>query len=112
MDIGFLSDTSGEFIRKLQSLGRQPVSQLLEKKKKLRFCKPSTTIPRLLQLLSENPASLPVIVVAGKQKKVVGMVSAWDVLNKLAMAFLANQDLSAEASANRGTPGSGSEKPG
>jgi CBS domain-containing protein len=109
LDIGFLSDTSDEFIRRLQSLGRQPVSQLLEKKKKLRFCKPSTTIPRLLQLLSENPASLPVVVVEGKQKRVVGMVSAWDVLNKIALTLLANPDMHPGTLVDHRAPGSGRE---
>jgi CBS domain-containing protein len=93
IDVGFLSDQSDEYLQRLQSVGQKPVSQLLEKKRKLRFCEPDTTIPRLLQLLSENPASLPVVVIQGDKKKVVGMVSTWDILNKIAATFLANKDV-------------------
>jgi CBS domain-containing protein len=85
MDIAFLSDESDQFLRRLHKLGRKPASALLEKKKKLRFCEPDTPIPRLLQLLTENPTSLPVVVVEGKSRKVIGMVSNWDVLTKLAV---------------------------
>jgi CBS domain-containing protein len=90
--IGFLADSSDEYLQRLQTIGRQPVSQLLEKNKKLRFCEPDTSIPRLLQLLSENPASLPVIVVEGQQRKVVGMISAWDILTRIATSFLPAED--------------------
>lgn len=88
MDIGFLTDDSDEFLQRLQKIGRKPVSALLEKKRKLRFCKPDTSIPRMLQLLTENPTSLPVLVVEGKSQKVVGMVSTWDVLTKVAVKLV------------------------
>jgi CBS domain-containing membrane protein len=90
MDIGFLTDQSDEYVLRLLEIGKRPVSDLLEKKKKLRFCSPETPIPKLLQLLSENPTSLPVVVVEGKKKRVVGMVSNWDVLTKLAVRLLAH----------------------
>lgn len=89
LDIGFLTDQSDEYLTRLQEIGERPVSDLLEKKKKLRFCSPDTPIPRLLQLLSQNPTSLPVLVVEGKRKRVVGMVSNWDVLTKIAVKLLA-----------------------
>jgi len=88
MEIAFLSDDSDEFLRRLHKIGRKPVSALLEKKKKLRFCKPDTSIPRMLQLLTENPTSLPVVVIEGKHQKVVGMVSTWDVLTKVAVKLV------------------------
>jgi CBS domain-containing protein len=94
MEIAFLSDDSDEVLMRLHKLGRKPVSALLEKKKKLRFCRPDTPIPRMLQLLTENPTSLPVVVVEGKRQKVVGMVSTWDVLTKIAVKLI--QDAPAE----------------
>jgi len=100
MDIAFLSDDSDEFVRRLQKIGRKPVSALLEKKKKLRFCKPDTPIPRMLQLLTENPTSLPVVVVEGKRQKVIGMVSTWDVLTQVAVKLV--QDIPAEESCGGG----------
>lgn len=105
IDIGFLSDSSDAFHQRLQSVGRQPVSLLLEKKKKLRFCKPGTPIPKLLQLLSENPTSLPVVVIEGKDNKVVGMVSAWDVLMKIAVNFLPGEAKDPDNAINSTDPG-------
>jgi len=90
MDIGFLADQSDAYLDRLQEIGKRPVGELTEKKKKLRFCSPDTPIPKLLQLLSENPTSLPVVVVEGKKKRVIGMVSNWDVLTKIAVALLAD----------------------
>lgn len=84
IDMSFVSDSSDAYLDRLLQIGHKPISEFLEKKKKLRFCDPNTPIPRILQLLSENPTSLPVVVVKGKQKKVVGMVSTWDVLTKIA----------------------------
>ena len=61
----------------------------LEKKKDLMFCKPSTTFPEVLELLDQSSdTSLPVIVLKGKRKKLVGMVSAWDVLEKLVINMM------------------------
>ena len=88
LDLGFLGDQSDEYLQRLQAIGKRPVGDLLEKKKKLRFCSPETPIPKLMQLLSENAASLPVVVVEGKKRRVVGMVSNWDVLTKIAVALL------------------------
>ena len=69
----------------------QPVANFLEKKKKLLFCTPQTEFPELLALLdSSKDSSLPVIVIEGETKKVVGMVSSWDVLEALVMGRLAN----------------------
>lgn len=80
-------------------------------KKKLRFCKPDTPIPRMLQLLTENPTSLPVVVVEGRRQRVVGMVSTWDVLTKVAVKLV--QDESAREPGESGgarESGGGDEK--
>ena len=61
------------------------------KKKKLLFCTPETAFPELLALLDESKdSSLPVIVVEGETRKVVGMVSSWDVLEGIIMGRLVN----------------------
>jgi CBS domain-containing protein len=88
VDMAFVTDSSDAYLQRLHKLGRRPVGDLLEKGKKLRFCAPDTPIPKLLQLLSENPTSLPVVVVEGRQRKVVGMVSNWDVLTRLSAGLL------------------------
>jgi len=85
--MAFIGDSSDDYLRRLKKIGEQPVSELLEKKKKLRFCSPDTPVPHLLQLLSENPMSLPVLVLKGEHQHVVGMVSNWDVLTKIALSL-------------------------
>ena len=85
-DLNFMPDSAHDLYDRLQEIGEKPVSEFLEKKKHLTFCKPSTSFPAVMELLDQNPdSSLPVIVLKGKHKKLVGMVSAWDVLEKLLM---------------------------
>ncbi|MCU7820033.1 MAG: CBS domain-containing protein [gamma proteobacterium symbiont of Lucinoma myriamae] len=92
MHINFMPDGTDQLLKRLNKLGHKPVSSLLEKNNKLRVCNPDTMLPELLQLLFESPTSLPVIVVEGKKKKLVGMVSNWDVLTKLSVNLLSNKD--------------------
>jgi len=61
------------------------------------FCKPSTSFPEVLELLDQSSdTSLPVIIVKGKKKKVVGMVSAWDVVEKLLLNVCDVDDVGGE----------------
>ena len=88
MHINFMPDGTDELLKRLHKLGKKPVSDLLEKNNKLRLCSPDTSLPELLQLLFENPTSLPVVVVKGKDKKLMGMVANWDILTKLTVNLL------------------------
>ena len=92
MHINFMSDSTDDVLKRLHKLGREPVSHLLEKSNKLRICNPNTSLPEILQLLFESPTSLPVVVVEGKKKKLVGMVSNWDVLTKLTVNLLGEKE--------------------
>ena len=115
MDMSFVTDSSDAYLDRLVDIGHKPIAEFLEKKKKLRFCKPDTPIPRLLQLLSENPTSLPVVVVKGKHKKVVGMVSTWDVLTKIAAGLssrIADLKCEPEAAERQLQPGGGEASDG
>lgn len=88
-DLHFLPDQVVQMSDRWKKISRQPVLNFLEKKSKLMFCKPGTAFPELLSLLDQSvDSSLPVLVVKGKQQKVVGMVSAWDVLEGLIMGRL------------------------
>lgn len=98
MHINFMPDSTDKIQERLHELGQQPVANLLEKSSKLRLCNPETSLPELLQLLFESPTSLPVVVVKGKKKTLVGMVSNWDVLTKLTINLLG--DNAAEAFVN------------
>ena len=104
MHINFMPDGTDDLLKRLNKLGRQPVSNLLEKTSKLRLCRPETTLPELLQLLFESPTSLPVVVVEGKKKKLAGMVSNWDVLTKLTINLLGDKEIGPCASTKPGTP--------
>lgn len=82
-DLSYLPDDPIELAERLGEVSRHPVSDFLEKKKNLRFCTPDTPFPELLHLLNKSDTSLPVIVVTGEKKKLVGMVSEWDILTKI-----------------------------
>ncbi|MDH3988189.1 MAG: CBS domain-containing protein [Gammaproteobacteria bacterium] len=85
-NLSFMPDDMGELYHRLQSVGKKPVSQFLESKDDLLLCSPETPLPEVLELLHQSfNTSLPVMVVAGEKNKLVGMVSAWDVLEKLVM---------------------------
>ena len=92
-NLSFLPDDSGEINERLRKAGNRPVSEFLEKKRKLLFCSPKSTFPELLELLDHSSdTSLPVIVVKGKQKRLVGIISAWDVLEKIAVEVFSNEN--------------------
>ncbi len=87
VDLSFLPDEMAEIHDRLRKAGNRPVSEFLEKKRKLIFCNPDTTFPKLLKLLDHSSdASLPVIILddSNQERKLVGMISVWDVLEKIA----------------------------
>ena len=83
-DLSFVHESVEQLLERLREMADLPVSELLEKKKRLRVCKPNTSLTEMLLLLHESHTSLPVVVVKGKNKRLVGIVSYWDVLSKLA----------------------------
>ena len=88
-NLQFLPDEIIQMRDRWHEIAKQPVENFLEKEKKLLFCSPKTAFPELLALLDESKdSSLPVIVVKGKSRKLVGMVSAWDVLEGIIMGRL------------------------
>ncbi len=88
-NLHFLPDEVVQMGNRWHKIADQPVENFLEKQKKLLFCSPETAFPVLLALLDESKdTSLPVIVVEGKRKKLVGMVSTWDVLDGIIMGRL------------------------
>lgn len=83
-DLSFMPDELGEFYHRLQEVGEQPVSDYLEPGEDLLFCNPTTSLPEVLELLHLSFfRSLPVIVVEEDGNRLLGMVSAWDVMEKL-----------------------------
>jgi CBS domain-containing protein len=94
VDMSFVSDNADAFAERLAQIGHKPISELLEKPHKLRFCAPDTSMPKIFQLLSENPTSLPVVVIEGESKTVVGMISTWDVLAEINAVLTPSQGAS------------------
>ena len=83
-DLSFVHPKLDQLVEKLQDFGKLPVVDVLEKKKRLTVCKPSTSLTEMLWLLHEGHSSLPVVIVKGKKMRLVGIVSYWDVLSKVA----------------------------
>lgn len=100
-ELQFLPDEIVQMGDRWHEIANQPVSNFLEKKKKLLFCTPDTAFPELLALLDESKdSSLPVIVVEGDTQKLVGMVSTWDVLEGIIMGRLIKGTNAGESSAD------------
>jgi len=88
-DLHFLPDEIGQMDERWHEVAGQPVMNFLEKENKLMFCTPDTAFPELLAMLDQSKDfSLPVLVVEGDSKKLVGMVSPWDVLEGIIMGRL------------------------
>ena len=110
-DLSFMPDEVDELYERLDRIAQKPVSDFLEKKKKLPFCKPSTSFPEVLELLDQSAdSSLPVIVVKGKRRKLVGMVSSWDILEKIVMSTVVSK-LDSTGEEGRGDPCGGEAEP-
>jgi len=81
-DLSYLPDDLPEVVERLSELGGQPVSHFLDKDKQV-VCSCDTPLVELMHLLTTAESSLPVVVIRGERRKVVGMVSNWDVLTKI-----------------------------
>jgi len=90
-NLSFMPDDLGDLLHRLHEVGEQPVTDFLEPPGKLLKCTPATPLPELLELLHQSfNTSLPVIVVEGDSDRLVGMVSSWDVLEKLVINVFGN----------------------
>lgn len=104
-DLSFLPDELVQMSERWQQVAREPVERFLEKEKKLLFCTPDTSFPQLLELLEQSKdSSLPVIVLEGSARKLVGMVSVWDVLEGIIMKLLVEEAGTKTASAQNAGP--------
>ncbi len=91
-DLSFLPDDLGDIKQRFKYAGNKPVSKYLVKKKKLVFCHPETPFPKMLKLLEQSKdASLPVII-TGDNNKLVGIVSIWDVFEKLVINLFIDKE--------------------
>jgi CBS domain-containing protein len=85
-NLSFMPDELGEMYDRLREVGEQPVADFLEPREDLLICDPSTPLPEMLELLHQSfNTSLPVLVLDNSSSRLVGMVSGWDVLEKIVM---------------------------
>jgi CBS domain-containing protein len=85
-DLSFMPDDYGEMHDRVIEVGDRPVAEFLEPRENLLICEPGTPIPEVLELLDQSfHTSLPVLVLDDDENALVGMVSGWDVLEKLVM---------------------------
>ena len=100
-DLRFLPDETLLVSDRWNEVADQPVMNFLEKRKKLRFCTPETRLPDLLAMFdSTRGMSMPVIVLHGQTSRLVGMISAWDVLNHIVLGCLVNNTSNENSSAD------------
>lgn len=92
-DLSFMPDDLGEMYHRLLAVGERPVAEFLENPDDLVICGPSTPLPEVLELIHLSfQSSLPLLVIDDESNKVVGVVSSWDVLEKLAMNLFNDGD--------------------
>ncbi|MGA7982728.1 MAG: CBS domain-containing protein [Chromatiaceae bacterium] len=88
LDLSYLPDDIGELRERLQGLRGRPVADFLHPMDETVVCKPTTSVPELLYLLSRSACNPPFLVVTGDEGELLGVVTEWDILNNLAMRFL------------------------
>ncbi len=88
-NLEFMTDDPDGLVQDLKAVGGHPVKDFIVEEKSLCFCQPDTPFYELLNLLYQcSDHSLPVLIVENNHqhsKRVVGMVSAWDILDKVAL---------------------------
>ena len=89
-DLSFLREPLEIIHQRLDQVSSQPVVDHLDHSDdgNIRYCRPDTPLPELLLLLYKGHSSVPVLVVAGDDKHLVGIVSEWDILGRVGMKLL------------------------
>ncbi len=92
-DLAFMPEDTSRMAKHWKKIAAQPVSNFMEKEKHLQFCKPETTFTHMLNMFDRSKdSSLPLIVIQGENRKLMGLVSAWDILEGLIMPLMAESD--------------------
>ena len=92
-NLSFMPDNEEELQARIEAVDDLPVSDFLEPRGDLLICKPTTPLPEVLELLHQSfKTSLPVLVIDNHSQKLVGMVSGWDILEKIVMEVVGGKD--------------------
>lgn len=101
-DLAFLPEDTGRMAKRWKKIAAKPVSEFMEKEKKLSFCTPDTSFTQMLNLFDRSKdSSLPVIVLEGKKRKLAGIVSVWDILEGLIMRLLTEHEVADDSSSEK-----------
>jgi len=85
-NLSFMPDELGELYHRLRDVGQRPVAEFLEDAEDVLVCEPTTPLPKVLELLHQSfNTRLPIVVLDGEDDQLVGIVTSWDVLEKLVM---------------------------
>jgi CBS domain-containing protein len=84
LDLSYLPDDTGALRGRLEGLSGRPVQDFLHPLGETVVCKPDTSVPELLYLLSRSDWNPPMLSVIGEGGELLGVVTEWDILNHLA----------------------------
>ncbi|MET0103519.1 MAG: CBS domain-containing protein [Sedimenticola sp.] len=90
-NLDFLADSLEEVVECLEHVIDQPVEEYLVRDN-ITVCRADAPIMEVIRELYEAPASLPVVLVEGDDYRLVGMISNWDILSKLAKQLFKDDD--------------------
>ncbi len=90
-NLDFLADNLEAVIECLQHVVDQPAGDYLDRDNVI-ICQADAPIMEVIRKLYETPASLPVVLVEDDGMKLIGMISNWDILSKLAMELFRGDD--------------------
>jgi CBS domain-containing protein len=84
LDLSYLPDDTGALRERLKGLRGRPVEDFMHPLAETVVCKPDTSVPELLYLLSRSDWNPPMLSVIGEDGQLLGVVTEWDILNNLA----------------------------
>lgn len=86
-NLDFLADNLEEVVECLEVVADQPVKEFVDQDNVI-VCQVDAPIMEVIRQLYEAPSSLPVVLVKEDGTHLVGMISHWDILAKLAAQLL------------------------
>jgi CBS domain-containing protein len=88
LDLSYLPENLGELRERLEGLRGLKVADFLPSKDEMVVCKPDASVHELIYLMSHSSSRPGIVLVTGDAGELLGVVTDWDILNKLALRFL------------------------
>lgn len=98
-DLSFLHESLDALRTRLDQVLTDPVVATLDKEQldETPHCTPDTSLPELFLLLHKTHSTLPVLVMEGNDHRLEGIVSEWDILERVGLRLLDTDDAEAES---------------